>query len=341
MNHRRIAAGVAACALASILSACGTFSTPRHLYQNSFLRPPLEVPPGLMQPVTEDSLAIGSAAGSSGTSALDVQSVLPQFPGLRMVRGGCQRWVVAQATPEDLWVLVQRFAKSRKLTMVRESRAQGIMDTAWRAVEPYASAATATLPRVLGARAAYRFRLERGMHPGNTELYISRRTVYEVATSHGNVWEAAAPDPEAEARMLRAFMVFAGANPSSAAAPATLHASLQVDVQGNTVLSFRDSLDNGWRRTGLALERIGWLIKDRNRSQWTYRVQHAPAGGAKPGFFARLFGRHPVTRGPVYRVELRAGAAGWVELDLRTAGDAPVPPAVADPLLKNLYEQLK
>ncbi|MHB8428064.1 MAG: hypothetical protein ACYDGU_09930, partial [Acidiferrobacterales bacterium] len=99
MNHRRIAAGVAACALASILSACGTFSTPRHLYQNSFLRPPLEVPPGLMQPVTEDSLAIGSAAGSSGTSALDVQSVLPQFPGLRMVRGGCQRWVVAQATP--------------------------------------------------------------------------------------------------------------------------------------------------------------------------------------------------------------------------------------------------
>ncbi len=162
-----------------------------------------------------------------------------------------------------------------------------------------------------------------------------------MATSHGNVWESAPPDPEAEARMLRAFMVFAGASTPPVAAPATLHASLQVDAQGNTVLSFRDSLDNGWRRAGLALERIGWLIKDRNRSQWTYRVQHASAGGEKPGFFARLFRRHSVTGGPVYLVELRSGAAGWVELDLKTTRGTPVPQTVAGPLLKKLYEQLK
>ena len=344
MNDRRIAAGVALCALASLLSACGTFSSPKHLYENSFLRPPLEVPPGLALPVTSDNLGIGSAtgaAGASGGSSQATQAVLPQFPGMRLERGGCERWLVVQAEPAQVWDLIQRFAKDRNLPIMHESRSQGIVDTAWRDVEPYATAATATTPRVLGARAAYRFRLERGMHPGNTELYISRRAVYEVATSHGNTWESAPPDPEAEARMLRAFMVFAGASAPTASAPGSAHASLQIDAQGNTVLSFHDSLDNGWRRVGLALERIGWLVKDRNRSQWTYRVQQAPAGGGKPGFFGRLFGHHAVTGGPVYLVGLRAGTEGWVDLYLRKTDNAPVPQAVAEPLLKQLYEQLK
>ncbi len=175
MNYRRIAASAAVCALASMLSACGTFSTPKHLYENSFLRPPLEVPPGLMQPVTQDdmgigSVASGSGASDSGASTVAAQSVLPRFPDMRMVRGGCQRWVVAQISPDTLWNLVHQFAKSRKLPIAHESRAQGIMDSAWRAVEPYATAATAITPRVLGDRATYRFRLERGMDPGDTEL---------------------------------------------------------------------------------------------------------------------------------------------------------------------------
>jgi len=343
MNDRRIVAGVALCALASLLSACGTFSSPKHLYENSFLRPPLEVPPGLALPVTSDNLGIGSVTGASGVSPEANQTVLPQFPGMRLERGGCERWLVVQAEPAQIWDLIQRFAKDKNLPIMHESRSQGIVDTGWRDVEPYATAATTATPRVLGARAAYRFRLERGMHPGNTELYISRRAVYEVATSHGTIWESAPPDPEAEARMLRAFMVFAGAGTGTPAGstPVTARASLRVDAQGNTVLSFQDSLDNGWRRVGLALERIGWLVKDRNRSQWTYRVQQAPAGGGKPGFFERLFGHHPVTRGPVYLVGLHAGTAGWVDLYLRKTDNAPVPQAVAEPLLKQLYEQLK
>ncbi|MDA8363945.1 MAG: outer membrane protein assembly factor BamC [Gammaproteobacteria bacterium] len=343
MNHRRIAAASVACALALLLSACGTFSS-RTLpaYDNSFLRPPLEVPPGLAQPVNQGDLSSPSVSGfGAGSSASPMQTVLPSFPGMRLVRGGCQRWLVVQAQPAQLWDLIRQFVKDRGLQIAQESRREGTVDTAWHAVLPYAAAATATTPRVLGARAIYRFRLERGMHPGNTELYISRRAVQEVATDHGNAWESAPPDPEAEARMLRAFMVFAGAKVQAGTAPASRQASLALDAQGNTVLNFRDSLDNGWRRVGIALERIGWLVHDRDRSKWTYRVQQARAGSGKPGFFGRLFGRHAATSGPVYRVVLHAANGGWVELLLTKADGAPVPKAIAEPLLKQLYEQLK
>ncbi len=340
MNSRRIVAGVAACSLA-LLSACGTFTTRTPAYENSFLRPPLEVPPGLVQPVMQNNLEVSTESGGSGALASVEQPVLPRFPDMRLERSGCQRWLVLQAKPAQVWDLVQQFIKDKRLAIVQASRSLGIVDSAWSVTEPYAAAATATTPRVLGARAAYRFRLERGTQPGNTELYISRRAVYEVATNHGNVWESAPPDPEAEARMLRAFMVFAGAKVQSAGTPTPAPVSLQVDAQGNTVLNFHDSLDNGWRRVGLALERIGWLVKDRNRSQWTYRVQQAQAGGKKPGFFERLFGHHPVTAGTVYLVVLRDGGNGQVELIMTQTDSAPVPKTVAEPLLKQLYEQLK
>ena len=341
MNHRRIAAAALSGALAVLLGGCGTVgSRAVPAYENSFLRPPLKVPPGLALPVMQDNTPSGStlAGISAGISA--EQPVLPQFPGIHLVRSGCQRWLVMQAKPQKVWDLALAFMKKQGLSAVDESRREGIIDSTWHAVEPYAAPANATTPRVLGARAAYRFRIERGMQPGNTELYISRRGVYEVATRDGNVWESAPPDPEAEARMLSAFMVYAGAAaPATAATPPT--ASLQVDAQGNTVLTFQDSLDNGWRRLGLALERTGWLIRDRNRSQWTYRVQRARPGGGKPGFFARLFGHGKVTAGPVYLVQLRAGAAGQVEALVTTTSGMAVPKTVAEPMLKQLYAQLK
>ncbi len=341
MNDRRIATG-AVCALALLLSACGTVSSSMPpAYQNSFLRPPLEVPPGLSHPVTQDGLDNGVSALGAGFGNEQTQPVLPQIPDMQLVRAGSERWLVAKAQPAQLWDMVRQFVKKQGLKVAQESRRDGTVDTDWQPVEPFAAAATAATPRVLGARAAYRFRLERGMHPGNTELYISRRGVYEVATGHGNVWESAPPDPGAEARMLQAFMVFAGAKMQVATALAKEQVSLQVDAQGNTVLSFRDSLDNGWRRVGVALERGGWLVRDRNRSEWTYRVQRARSGGGKPGFFGRLFGHHGVSGGPVYRVVLSAAAGGWVHVVLTQTDRTPVPTAVAEPLLKQLYQQLR
>jgi len=350
MNERRIA-GAVACALALLLSGCGTTAPKPEAYEDSFLRPPLDVPPGLEMPDSQGSLSIPSpgpapAATSSDAVGLVPAPVLPSFPGIRLERAGCERWLVLQAKPEKVWDLVQQFVTSKGLPIMQQSRRLGIIDTRWQDTVPRAADARGNTPKVLGARATYRFRLEHGVEAGNTELYISRRVVQEVATSGGNVWESAPPEPEAEAAMLRTFMVFAGVSEQQAQAlltpaPAPYQASIETDAHGNPLLRFHDSVDNGWRRTGIALDRIGWLVKDRDRSQWTYRVQQAQGGGEKPGFFARLFHTSSVSSGAVYLVMLRQGADGWVELDLRQENDAPAPKTVAEPFLKQLYAQMK
>ncbi len=349
MNDRRIA-GAVACALALLLNACGTAATKPEPYENSFLRPPLDVPPGLAIPDTEGSLGIPAPVPAAPASADNggtlLAPVLPQFPDIRLERAGCERWLVLQAKPEQIWDLLQQFIQGKGMTIAQQVRQSGIIDTAWQDIEPRAAKAGGAQPQVLGARAAYRFRVERSAQPGTTELYITRRAVYEVASAHGSTWESAPPDPEAEADMLHTFMVFAGmseqnARAQLAAAPASYQAAIQTDAKGNPQLRFHDSIDRGWSRAGVALERIGWLIRDRDRSQWTYRVQQAEGGGEKPGFFARLFSRHPVSAGPVYLVALRAGTDGWVELDLTQEDGAPVPKAVAEPFFKMLYEQMK
>ncbi len=349
MNDRRIA-GALACALALLLNACGTTATKPEPYENSFLRPPLDVPPGLAIPDTEGSLGIPApvpaAPASADNDGTQLAPVLPQFPDIHLERAGSERWLVLQAKPQQVWDLLQQFIQGKGMTIVQQLRPSGIIDTAWQEIEPRAAKASDAKPQVLGARAAYRFRLEPGEQPGTTELYISRRAVHEVAVAHGSAWESAPPDPEAEADMLQTFMVFAGmseqnARAQLAAAPAAYQAAIETSASGNPQLRFHDNLDRGWSRAGVALERIGWLIKDRDRSQWTYRVQQAENGGKKPGFFARLFNRHSVSSGQVYLVALRAGADGWVELDLTQEGGAPAPKAVAEPFFKMLYEQMK
>ncbi len=350
MINRRIA-GAATCALALLLSACGTTASKPPSYENSFLRPPLEVPPDLVMPDSEGNLTIPQPPGPGGTVAkpdngtLALQPLLPSFSGMQIAQDGCERWLVIQATPEQVWDLVQRFVKDRNLAIRQQSRRLGIIDTAWHDTEPFAAKAHDDVPEILGARATYRFRIEPGAQAGNTELYISRRSVNEVLAGRTTAWEAAPPSPEAEAAMLRTFMVFAGVSQQQAATQiqggtTAYQTALVTDAQGNLLLRFHDTIDNGWRRTGLALDRIGWLVKDRDRSKWTYRVQQANSSG-KPGFFKRLFSSSAVSVGPVYLVVLNPTSDGWVEARMQLKNGTPAPKADAEPFLKQLYTQMK
>ncbi len=75
--------------------------------------------------------------------------------------------------------------------------------------------------------------------------------------------------------------------------------SLQVD----------DGFDRAWRRVGLALDRGGFTVEDRDRAQGVYFVRYvdpAQAGKEQPGFLGRLFGSKNEVTGPLrYRVMVK------------------------------------
>lgn len=63
-------------------------------------------------------------------------------------------------------------------------------------------------------------------------------------------------------------------------------------ASGAPYLSLRDTVDSAWRRTGLALERIGFDIENRDDLRMVYVVRYTPPAEREEegGFFSWLFG---------------------------------------------------
>ena len=261
----------------------------------------LEVPPDLTTPSASDRYAVpnankGSTTFSSyaGERAGEVKGaggagVLPQVDKMRVERSGTQRWlVIAGSSPEKLWPAIKDFWQETGFIINSESLQTGIMETDWaenRAKLPQ-DVIRSTLGKVFDGlystseRDKFRTRLEKGSEAGSTEIYISHRGMYEVYTSEGKSdtrWQPRQPDPELEAEMLRRLMVRLGAGEAQAqtlvaAQPSSERAKLIGDGKGS--LRLEEPFDRAWRRVGLALDRVGFTVEDRDRSQGVYFVRY-------------------------------------------------------------------
>ena len=62
-----------------------------------------------------------------------------------------------------------------------------------------------------------------------------------------------------------------------------------VELQGTAE---QEPFDRAWRRVGLALDRVGFTVEDRDRSKGTYFVRYVAPTDKKdePGFLSKLFG---------------------------------------------------
>ena len=120
-------------------------------------------------------------------------------------------------------------------------------------------------------------------------------------------------DPELEIEFLRRMMVKLGApkeqaSMAGASTAPTANASSITTVNGQPALLLNDALDRAWRRTGLALDRGGFTVEDRDRSKGLYYVRYvAPDDKQEDGFFARLFSSKPQQAGLTrYQIRLQA-----------------------------------
>jgi len=289
--------------------------------------PPLEIPPNLTRPTGDDRFSLPAGAVGPNTfsafSATDKgpragsTDLLPTITKARVERSGSQRWLVVNEAPEKVWPVVKEFWQESGFLINLEVPESGVMETDWaenRAKIP-SDIIRNTLGRFLdqlystGERDKFRTRLERGTEPNSTEIYISHRGLVEVADSNrsgsssaaagGFVWQPRPADPDLEAEFLGKLMVRFGveqgrARETIAAADKTERAKLVRSADGSGQIELAEPFDRAWRRVGLALDRVGFTVEDRDRSKGYYFVRYvdpekdAASGKKEPGLLDRL-----------------------------------------------------
>lgn len=370
-------------ALATIvLSACSTISgmvgkTTDYRSQGGKIAS-LEVPPDLTSPVVDDRFVIpdskattfstynrdrGSPAPTTGNA------VLPAIESARIERVGEQRWLVLKTTPDKAWPVIKEFWTETGFILKRESPDVGIMETDWaedRAKIPL-DIVRRTIGRVFdgiydtGTRDKFRTRLEPGLTPGTTDVYVTHRGMEEIYTNtdkSSTAWQARPSDKELEAEMLSRIMVkfgvvrptdtkvAAGAASTAATAANVARASYAPDKSG--ILKVNEPFDRAWRRVGLALDRIGFTVEDRDRSKGLFFVRYidpdaeATASSGGKGFLDKLaFWRKddPASK-PQYRI-LVADVAGTSDVSVQGADGKAENSSTSKRILGLLLEQLK
>lgn len=338
-----------ALALAALLSACAALEEDKVNYKSATqAKSTLDVPPDLTQLRRDSRYALESqsatASGFAGASqkVSDAGTATNVMGDVRLQRSGEQRWLVVSRPADKVWQPLRDFWTGSGFNLSMDSPDVGIMETEWaenRAKIPQ-DIVRRTLGRVLdslystGERDKFRTRVERNAE-GGVDIYVSHRGMIENYSNKektSTIWQPRPTDPELEIEFLRRMMVKLGASPeqakvAAAGAAATSGApALTVTlVDGRPGLQLADDLERAWRKTGLALDRTGFTVEDRDRSKGVYFVRYVPQGAKteEPGFFAKIFGNTP--KGPEltrYRVSLEAkDGTTWVRV-LNSDGQA-------------------
>jgi len=333
---------VLAAGLALFVAGCSwteSLTSDQIAYKSATKLPSLDVPPDLVAPRGDERYAIpdrkprestySGYEASRGQRPVGEAKVLPAVQGMRIERAGTERWLVVNRPPDAIWPVLREFWQEQGFVINIELPAEGIMETDWaenRAKIPQ-DIIRRTLGKVIdqvystGERDKFRTRLEAGS--GGTEVYISHRGMVEVVVSFtgtgdkdSTVWQPRPSDPELEAEFLRRLMLKLGGDQQKVDAmvaasgqPAVPVAQLVRTADQGASLEIREGFDRAWRRVGLALDRGGFTVEDRDRSQGVYFVRYIDpdtAKAAKEGFFSKLFSSGKPKPTEQYRVVLVA-----------------------------------
>ena len=265
---------------------------------------------------------------------------------------------------------MKEFWQSSGFLINVETPEAGVMETDWaenRAKLPQDSIRS-TIGRFLdqlystGERDKFRTRLERTADGTGTEIYISHRGLEEVLKSTGGstrdstpVWQPRASDPELEAEFLRRMMVRFGVDDSRAkqqlASSARIERAKLVKTQdGSGVIDIDEPFDRAWRRVGLALDRVGFTVEDRDRSKGYYFVRYinpeldAATGKKDEGLMSKLaFWRSntPEVKPEQFRVLVKNADGEATQVSVLDKNGATDKSPAAAKILGLLHTQLK
>lgn len=318
-------------ALSLILGACasgdGTINSQAE-YEQATPRntSDLTVPPGLIAPTVNDTYSMLHGVSSGGGYKLD------KIEDMSIVASGSERWLVAKNTTVDkVFPMMLSYIRQQGMTIKYQNKSIGLIQTAWfnkNAVESRGASrqffdwigmksGVAALPSL------YTFRVNLWQNESTTTIFVTdyqmdmRAGECDVATSSKDIplanpaglatskdanWVSVPSDPQLELDFLLQFIAYAKSG-ADVSLEKPMSGNLGMVAAGTTAVASEDKLvgnklelyntfDRAWWRTGLALERVGLGVTDRNRSAgefYTYPLQ-AEVANDDPGSFSRWFG---------------------------------------------------
>ena len=156
-------------------------------------------------------------------------------------------------------------------------------------------------------------------------------------------------DPDLEAEMLARLVVYFGVAKEQAKSIVTNTKTkdrAHLDPEKEGVLIVDGAFDRSWRRVGLALDRIGFTVEDRDRSVGIYFVRYVDPDNKinkEPGAWDKFLpweedeeGNKPVE----YRIQV-SGTETGSEVKVVNKDSSLLKSDIADRILNLLYEQLR
>jgi outer membrane protein assembly factor BamC len=368
-------------AAGAVLGACSSLDfeipTKKVDYKSAGKLPSLEVPPDLTRPTADDRYIVPDARKGSATystyamdrelrpGAAAASGVLPELGEARMERAGTQRWLVVKGDPAQVWPVVKDFWQEAGFLVNIETPEAGVMETDW--AENRAKLPDGLIRRTLGKlldsvystaeRDKFRSRLERGAEGGTTEIYISHRGMEEVYITEGKDqtrWQPRKADPDLEAEMLRRLMLRFGTQEARAkqqVADAAQAPRAALATQSGGMLTVNEQFDRAWRRVGLALDRVGFTVEDRDRSKGIYFVRYidpetdVQSSKDSSGFLGRMIGGlkfwgSSEKKNEQYQIAVR-DINNTAQVNVLTKDGKQEQSPTANRILTLLYDQLK
>lgn len=349
----------------TLASGCSVLQEDRIDYRSARQVNTLEIPPDLTQLSRDPRFSVpGGVVTASGLQVAQPQTAVTtaatQIGDVRIERAGAQRWLVVDRPPEELWSPIRDFWQENGFVLTLDQQSLGLLETDWaenRARIPQ-DFIRATIGRLFenlyssGERDRFRTRLERSP-AGGTEIYISHRGMVEVFTSarqDATMWQPRPADPELEAEFLRRLMVKLGVSQEQSqaimATTAAPPSARVISVNNLPAVQLDDGFDRAWRRVGLALDRTGFTVEDRDRSQGIYFVRYVAPDpdreSARPGLLGRVFsGQRRTTAEPVrYRIQVRS-AGEQTTVSVLSAEGQPSSSANVQRIVQVLAEDLR
>ncbi|MFV1922986.1 MAG: outer membrane protein assembly factor BamC [Methylotenera sp.] len=243
---------------------------------------------------------------------LGVEQVLKNPDGVRMEKAGTQRWLVVDAPAEKVWPVVREFWLDQGFAVRVENAETGVMETEWVRADKikveedtrgYGERFDKWLDNLSGLadRRKFRTRLERGEEKGTTEIYMTHRTVagapddgkqkvqtqlgeidlgYRVDANKKNDVKVDQFEEDLDKELLRRLMVKLGIADDQARQITNnpvkeVRAEVVKEADQSVTLKLKDNYARGWRRVGLALDRVGFVVEDKDRSKGMFYVRYA------------------------------------------------------------------
>lgn len=267
----------------------GVFRDRSQDYKQAPEVPVLSVPEGKDSEALQELYAIPPVDESLVLSGeFEVPRPAPLVAGadedmVRIQKLGDESWALVGAAPGQVWPQVRSFLSAAGIQVARIDARQGIIETDWLELEgkPMAS--------------RFRFRIDQGVQRNTSELHVLQMNQAGDVTN----WPLVSDSLQQEADMLHALSQYLA--DSSEAASISMIADQSISASGKVVIQQRPdgsayidlalSYERAWASLGLALEKSGFEITDRDRSGGRYYVRVVEKTGEdEGGWFDWLFG---------------------------------------------------